>query len=370
MTEAAQKQSLSSNAGEGRNNAIEFLRFIFALIVLGIHATGFVKFPDLHPRIEFFRNGGIGVEFFFVLSGFLMAKSAMAKPTGKSLGKETTEFMGKRFMGIFPYFLYSCIVGYVIKIFVEKLSGFALVEDIVMTIPHLFFFDITGIPQRAVNMFSWYLSAMLWAMFILYPIIRRHFEIFVRVIAPLLSVFIMGYIFHTTYKITANFEWLVVNQGILRAISAICLGCISFKLFTKIKDLSFSKMGVFILSVFEVLGYLAAIVYSCTRESELYYCYLVVFMAISIAITFSGKTHSKVIFKGSFFAFLGKLSLPLYINQYYSQVLVIRYLSNASEAVKLIGFALTNIITAILCIAIVDFLKKKINIKSIMLKEA
>lgn len=50
-------------------NTLTSLRFIFALMVFGAHCYTIDKFFDTH----FFKEGFVGVSFFFVLSGFIIA---------------------------------------------------------------------------------------------------------------------------------------------------------------------------------------------------------------------------------------------------------------------------------------------------------
>ena len=80
-----------------RNGKIEILRFVFCVLVLLFHAEGLVpggvKLPGF---FSFFENGAIGVEFFFIVSGFFMAKSALKSPADEKLGSETISFMSKK----------------------------------------------------------------------------------------------------------------------------------------------------------------------------------------------------------------------------------------------------------------------------------
>lgn len=65
------------------NGIISIWKFIFAICILFHHASGQLVGPD---DVQVLRNFAIGVNFFFIVSGFLLAKSALQK------SKEQTEF--------------------------------------------------------------------------------------------------------------------------------------------------------------------------------------------------------------------------------------------------------------------------------------
>lgn len=59
-----------------RNGSIELYRFLFALVIMVRHIKPlFVS--NGYNRL--FGRGALGVEFFFIVSGYLMAKNAAAR---------------------------------------------------------------------------------------------------------------------------------------------------------------------------------------------------------------------------------------------------------------------------------------------------
>ena len=54
-----------------KNAAIDLLKFLFAMMILLFHGG-----KNLPGQVSLFPNGRIGVEFFFLVSGYLMAASA------------------------------------------------------------------------------------------------------------------------------------------------------------------------------------------------------------------------------------------------------------------------------------------------------
>ena len=77
-------------------NSLTSLRFIFATMVFGAHCYVLDNFFDLH----FFKEGFVGVSFFFVLSGFIIAYNYQKKLDEKKITKRT--FWVARIARIYP----------------------------------------------------------------------------------------------------------------------------------------------------------------------------------------------------------------------------------------------------------------------------
>jgi peptidoglycan/LPS O-acetylase OafA/YrhL len=76
-----------------RNGEIEFLRFVFAAVIFMRHAAklNVGSFPVL------MENGALAVDFFFILTGWLMARSCDGKealPPGQG-GTDTQSYLKK-----------------------------------------------------------------------------------------------------------------------------------------------------------------------------------------------------------------------------------------------------------------------------------
>ena len=77
-------------------NTLTYLRFIFALMVFGAHCYTIDKFFDTH----FFKEGFVGVSFFFVLSGFIIAYNYQKKFSENKITKRA--FWVARIARIYP----------------------------------------------------------------------------------------------------------------------------------------------------------------------------------------------------------------------------------------------------------------------------
>ncbi|MCE8622009.1 acyltransferase [Bacteroides fragilis] len=94
-------------------NTLTSLRLIFALMVFGAHCYVIDDFFDLH----FFKEGFVGVSFFFVLSGFIIAYNYQKKLSESRMTKRS--FWVARIARIYPLHVLTLLIaaalgGYVI----------------------------------------------------------------------------------------------------------------------------------------------------------------------------------------------------------------------------------------------------------------
>ena len=83
-------------------NTLTSLRFIFAMMVFGAHCYVI----DNHFDIHFFKEGFVGVSFFFMLSGFIIAYNYQKKFSENKITKRT--FWVARIARIYPLHSLTC----------------------------------------------------------------------------------------------------------------------------------------------------------------------------------------------------------------------------------------------------------------------
>jgi exopolysaccharide production protein ExoZ len=88
---------------DGKIESIEALRFFAALLVVLYHANFNLPIPagmtrvDMTGPLTWFQNGNVGVDIFFVISGFVMYTSSVRRKVFDAVG-----FLRDRFWRIFP----------------------------------------------------------------------------------------------------------------------------------------------------------------------------------------------------------------------------------------------------------------------------
>ena len=297
------------NEKKKRNGFLDFLKLLFAIIiVIGHGDTVFgVDLPDkLIPLASF------GVEFFFVVSGAMLLKSIYEQKHTKSIADDTLNFMKHKIKGLLPNYYIAWIFLFIIISFGKSLK--AIILSFFKAIPELLFLKMSGMPTYAINGNTWYISAMLLSLLIIYPLVRKNKDFFIKYLAPIISIFGLGYITHNYKSILVIEEWNgFIFFGLIRAIVEICIGCLSFELSQKLKDIKLTKFGKIIITFIELFFYICVVIMLFSYSFR-QYCFVLLFvLMIAITITLSNISYSKDIFSNRIFNWMGKYSYSLYL---------------------------------------------------------
>lgn len=115
---------MSHNARINKNGTIELLRFFFCMAVLMYHLSRdyHVNQAEFGSFFSFFGNGRSGVEFFFVLSGYFMARNVYkSRNDSDPVGISTVNFLYRKFIRVFPeYIIAVALVIVYILIFMRN----------------------------------------------------------------------------------------------------------------------------------------------------------------------------------------------------------------------------------------------------------
>ncbi len=289
-----------------RNGELDILRFVFACSVAMYHVR-----RAWHMHEPPFMNGWFGVEYFFVLSGILLAAHAFRiQPSFdmKNLSAESWRYFLKKLFYVYPQFLCITAAYWIIEVI--------RIRNPKVSIMHL----IDGLPQLCLLNFivrrgghlyikgSWYLSMMFLCTFLLYPLLLKYGKNLSRLFCPVAFVLIQSYLIEdsqSTHPITGG----TITYGFLRGLSEMCLGIFMYE-----------ASQVFLLykkcdSVFAALKYLCyftALVFCTGILNNAAAFPMLLITAFAISASFSGKGF--FIPQSAFSDHLGKLSLYLYMS--------------------------------------------------------
>lgn len=291
-----------------RNGVIDFMRFIFALLVILHHAILFHK-----PIIA----GYIGVEFFFMVTGWLMAEKQMSSWGGQLLSLRA--FFHKT-AGFYPEYLIATLVSYILYTsFMGEQSLFSLFSD-------LFLLQMFGFPAVSFTGTMWYLSAMMIA----FPIMSVALEYIDRRF-PAIGIIVVltiygGYAFryHMVGTVLDPLAGGFLQAGVLRAIAGMWLGVLLHHGSLYLRQQHLTKWGTVILTILEIFGYVGTIYLAIhfRATASVWDFVMTVLIALAVCISFSKKSYLFSLFQHYWVNVLGVFSLNLFLNHFYFGVLV------------------------------------------------
>src|SRR5262245_54893056 len=152
--------------------ALTGIRALAALLVLGMHTEQNVP-AGLDSLLPFFARGYLGVDFFFVLSGFIITHvyfSSLASPSRSAV----QIFLWHRFIRLYPVHI-TVLAGLVAIVSVARAAGFTLNNpqewqwnNLLWQLTLLHAWGVTASPGW--NAPSWSISAE-WFAYLLFPLL-------------------------------------------------------------------------------------------------------------------------------------------------------------------------------------------------------
>lgn len=348
-----------------RNKEIELWRFFIALMIVNFHSV------MLGAGAPMFTYGNIGVEFFFALSGYLLAGSALkvrcknSPLTWGEIHQETTSLLLRRIKAFFPETFIACLMTCAFyTVFIHPPFAQLLRASISTMFGDACFLSMTGLfGKEGLNFATWYLSSLLICSAFLYVVILRWG------ISPL--YFIIGWLLLGGVYIHGNAVDLpgvyepcgIFRQGNIRACATMLIGISLYPLGQKMKQTPVSKAVSVGLMLVKWCSFIFFIVYANNASfmGHNVGLVLVAFCAM-IVLIFSEKCYDSSLYKHPFILFLGKFSLPLYLSHSVYSLYLRRTLpSETSDYVVVILYYLVSFITAF---AVMEMAKRVRNYSS------
>ena len=304
-----------------RNGEIEVLRLFFTIAVLIFHSQ-FVSNGDTYPM---FHGGWLGVEFFFLVSGYLMAAYEDRLPAltdHRKIGSDTVCYVLRKAEILYPYMAFAIVAnllgwraftnGMAFPPFAAgELKGFA------SSLLNFIFPYSLGYKDYSYLGYSWYLSAMIWGIMLIFPLLRRNRNLFYCVLAPVFVALGLGY-YSGHYDILgfvyANGDLL--SGGLIRGIAEMSMGCLCYKISKKFAGGGvLSKNGRIAITIFEIICFLIVSYRVVFFQEDGVLDYIIFFlMAIVVTIAFSGQSMLAFQISGRLASLSRKFNLALYLN--------------------------------------------------------
>lgn len=326
------------------NPTIDLLRFLFAMMIMLFHGC-----KNLPGQGNYFINGRIGVEFFFIVSGYLMVSSASRYAGGG--WRSTVSFIGNKIRRLSPDVFIAWFVAFAV---VQTAAGVRapgmLVKKMFSGFFEMFFIRTAGFTgQVSPNRATWYLSAMLLGMAILFPLLLKKREMFTLWFAPLAAIFLYAYINITWDNgLAGTTGWSgIATKGMLRALAGLCLGASCYTVADKLGRLQLKWPGKLLASLAGTACFLFVGVYAYQYKNSAYDFVLVMLLGIGVTIAFSGVGWVFELLSRSFClskicTVLSKFSVALFLSHgYWSNTLEVFFPTLSGTRMLLVYIAIS-----------------------------
>lgn len=290
-----------------KNGEIELFRLLFCLSVVCTHLNGFF-------HLGLFARGTFGVEFFFLVSGFFMARSAEKAESVNF--PDFCKYIYRKAKSFFPYYILAVVLQLIVlRIIIQKTELMTLLVETVKLIPEILFLQMGGFAtESTINVAAtWYLSAMLLAILVLYPLTIK-FKKNYGIIYLILAIFGLGFLnrMHGGYIVVyRTADCGLMYDGMLRGLFEVALGASCYALSNVLGSKVFTKLQKILLTIVKYLGYLFVGVYVFSNFSNTYESIALIVLTICVVLTGSNVTYN--IPYNKFTQFCGSISLPLYL---------------------------------------------------------
>ena len=333
---------MEKNMGSAKKRvaSVEWIRFYAATCVILCHFEALYFGENVY-----FGNIAIVVDFFFLVSGFLLMKDVFKKELS-SAGNSLTDsfsFVFRKAEGFYAPYILAFAMTFILKMVAAQITNFG---EIATRLFH-FKWEALLLQMAGFNpspMFgadylvgsAWYLSAMLLAMLPVYYLASNHRHIFIVLLAPISALSVYCYIIqaHGTMDVGNEIVGFVM-LGTLRAFAGLCIGCICFAMYDKMNGMEWTQKRTAGLGILEGLCFLSLpcliILQNSISKSDTLFWILI--FSVLIVLCFTGKTPIARILNAygtNVGLYLGRLSLYIYLFHWFFVLLFVNYIPGLS----------------------------------------
>lgn len=327
---------------KNKNFLIEMMRFIMASYIMLFHIR------DISPIGEWFVHGNAAVSFFFILSGFLMAKKTntiMADSVKADVVEESYKYIIKRLKSLYSSYFIIFMISLLYMIIRHRIQ-----IDIGSWIKELLLLQTIDVNSSSLVPQSWYLSALLILSFVIYPIILFTGEYYIKILAPIISLFTFGYLSnkygYLGGVLTIDF---CMTKGILWGISGLNFGIFLFGVRDILKNKKILCIFSNIVSIVMSLLYLSFPDFCLDDFSVSFFMGVIVLSSFNL--DFKRVKIDKLVH------YLGELSMYLFLVHMFIRKSIISEMSGKGITNQIIVYLIYIISTVLISIILMNAMK-------------
>lgn len=286
-----------------RFDVLDALRGVCAVVVVLYHFQS----SGLISNLPLVRNGWLFVDYFFVLSGFVIAHSYGGRIADRTVG--VGRFMALRMGRIYPLHI-AVLLGIIALEMLLIFGGdtiaryvsrepFTGSRDLAALVQNIFLLQSFGIPGGAGwNTPAWSIAAEMWT-YLLFALVFLVKGRAMLIVTSLLAV--TGLVFCVS---TNDDLHITFNGGFLRCVFGFASGVLTYH--------AFRRWGAIGGTPWELAGLFFTVLYVCFAEGVLTFAAPFVFSAMIFVLASQRGIVSRVLEMGPF-QFLGLLSYSIYM---------------------------------------------------------
>ena len=245
-------------------SSLDFWRIVFTYLIVALHYGYSVGWK-------------LGVEFFFILSGMLLAAECNIKKTGFK------QYVWKRIRRLYPHYIFSFFVFVLI---LDNGGGIAgLIQVIRKSMLEICMLQILGIGDYASNHGAvWYISSLFLSSIFLYGCLKRlskrknFFILVVLIVLGYFSQFLFGSMCIATWESPIGFCLL---PGLVRGLNEMSLGILCFYIGRVLDEKGIWKRKREFLIGIEFLSMLFIVIYTYKHLDN----YVLILALFCVAVT-------------------------------------------------------------------------------------
>lgn len=293
-----------------KGNSIYIWRIVFTILIMVMHFNNMYSKVYENPRVT--SGWHIAVEFFFIVSGFLLIKGVDSK---NNVAQTSMQYVITRYKKLYPEYLFALLVSWVIVSYVThrglKLSLLVLLDNW----EELFLLQCIGLNRFPfLSNVTWYISVMIIAGFILHFLITKYRKVYVNFLLPISTVIIYSYLARKNggldYWIYTDNLWL--NDAVFRGLMDMNIGVAVYLVHRQTEKIKWTNVSRYIFLLIETVCYGFVIIMAIRHGGEYDFVLLTV-MSLAVLLSFMNGFCSKIS-NNKVIRYINELTYAMYLN--------------------------------------------------------
>lgn len=348
-----------ANGRTERNIEVELLRIISIIAIMILHFQ-----EDFVGKRIVFSGGYLGVDVFFLLSGFFIFQRFISSSENQ-LPKSVYKHARNRFFQLWPPYAMVILIWQFL-LFVQNNFDISFLFHHIWGTKYqwlfLHFIDgVSGFEFRTL----WFLPILFWSELLIVYLLNINWKSFVA-IAPLISVVTMAFISHEFGNLSMQGDWTgLVIGGFLRSIAEMSLGCFAAYLTVQymdsrvVGDIFHKSFSPWIWGGVKIICYLFMIIIMAVCGFDNSDFWFLVNALICLILCWIKPFKYKVGI-GNIILFFSKHVYWVFLTHLLVLKILTDYFNSISVSVSFVIYIIFSFLVSIILSKAYDFMKKKV----------